>query len=381
MKKLTLLLTAFLVCYLANSQQVTTDTSYYYNANGDSVRHLEMRTPAVFTYFITTTRDEIIPKQGTPPPNTPPEITAIPAITITSPATSVSISVTATDPGGSIADYKWVQTAGPTVATLTASDSKTVAISNLTTGSYMFKVTVTDNLGATSVATANVTVNAAMGGGTGGYTVLLYSNNFDNASSLSTNQLGVNSTPANSISTTIFKSGTGSFRSIVYPGKLQVSGGYRSEQQYPGNYSPDGQETAFEYDELFESYPDVAGLTTQWHGNAAGTSGQMSMWTQSHQFMVQRNIIGTAGSSNIYQSGTLMPILLNHWYHFRWEIKFSTGSDGYARCYIDGTSYFSVTGKTSDGTGQYLKVGQNLFASPSNNSILYIDNLNIWKKP
>lgn len=64
----------------------------------------------------------------------------------------------------------------------------------------------------------------------------------------------------------------------------------------------------------------------------------------------------------------------------RWEIKFSAGSDGYERLYIDGVLYFSVNGQTSDGGGQYLKIGQNLFASPGNNSVMYFDNLNVWKK-
>jgi hypothetical protein len=207
-----------------------------------------------------------------------------------------------------------------------------------------------------------------------GYT-LLYSNGYNTSSDINSNQLG-----RGSISTSVFKSGTGSFKSVVNAGDGQISGGYRSEQQYGDNLSPNGAEIAVEYDELFEALPNVAGLSVQWHGNTSGTSGQMSMWIQGGQFMVQRNTTGTAGSPNIYQQGTLKSIQTNTWYHLRWEIKFSSGSDGYVRVYIDNTLYYSVTGKTSDGSGQYLKVGQNLFASPGKNSILYIDNLNVWKK-
>lgn len=212
-------------------------------------------------------------------------------------------------------------------------------------------------------------------GGTSGYNTLVYQNAFDKNSDINSNQLG-----QGSISTSIFKSGTGSFKSVVSAGESQISGGWRSEQQYPESYTPNGQETSTDYDELFESLP-ASGLSVQWHGNVSGTSGETSLWISSGKFMVQRNTCGTAGCPNTNQSGSLASIQLNRWYHMRWEIKFSSGSDGYERLYIDGVLYFSMTGKTADGGGQYLKVGQNLFPStPKVTSIMYIDNLIVRKK-
>lgn len=203
---------------------------------------------------------------------------------------------------------------------------------------------------------------------------VIYSNNFDKAADINSNQLG-----AGGLSTTIYKNGPGSFRSEVPANADQISSGWRSEQQYPESYSPDNTAMTYEYDIYFESLPDVAGLAVQWHGNTKGTSGQLAMWIGGGKFMVMRNVIGPAGTDNIYQPGPLMTIEEKRWYHFKWEIKFTSGNTGYVRCFIDNSLYYSVTGKTSDGSGQYLKAGQNLFAKPKKLSRLYVDNLRIYK--
>jgi hypothetical protein len=203
---------------------------------------------------------------------------------------------------------------------------------------------------------------------------LIYSNNYDKSSDINSNQLG-----AGSISTTIFKSGTGSFKSVVPAGSEQISGGWRSEQQLPETLTPNNTGLIIEYDIYFETLPTVTGLAVQWHGNTQGTSGQLAMWINSGKFMVMRNTIGTAGSDNIYQEPPLKSIELRKWYHFKWELKFTSGNTGYVKCFIDNDLYYSVTGKTSDGSGQYMKPGQNLFAKPATTSVLYIDNLRIYR--
>lgn len=291
------------------------------------------------------------------------------------PANTVTVTGTGTDTDGTVIGYAWTKISGPSAFTVSGNNSASLVLSNLVQGVYTFRLIVTDNSGGSSKGDdVNITVSAAATT-PGNYGTLIYSNNFNAKADINTNQLG-----SGSISTDVKSEGAGSFKSVVNAGAGQISGGYRSEQQYAESYSPTGADITVEYNEMFETQPNVAGLSVQWHGNASGTSGQMSMWTQGGKFMVQRNTIGTAGSSNIYQSGSLMNIELNRWYKIRWEIRFSPGSDGYVRCYIDNNLYYSVSGKTSDGTGQYLKVGQNLFASPGNNSILYIDELKIWKK-
>lgn len=212
---------------------------------------------------------------------------------------------------------------------------------------------------------------------------LIYSNNFGASTVLDKNQLG-----DGSISKTIFPPGaTGSFKSLVPAGASQISGGWRSEQQYSENLSPDNTDLIYEYDEMFESLPsNTGGLSVQWHGNYDGTSGIQSLWWNGGKFAVQQNLTGASRGSNIMQQrqadgSSLMAIKFGHWYHMRWEIRFSTGSDGYLRLFIDGKLYYEVKGKTTDGKGQYLKVGQNLFPnSPSSNSVMYIANLNVWQK-
>lgn len=304
--------------------------------------------------------------------------------TIVLPVNSVTLKGNASDADGVIVSYLWTMETGAG-GIITSPKSAVTTVTGLNKGGYRFKLTVTDNAGGTATDTMHVTVFAStptpgpidttQPGPSGGYNTLLYSNGFDKPSDINTNQLG-----AGSISTTVFKSGTGSFNSLVTAGEGSISSGWRSEQQYPETYSQTGDEIAVEYDEMFASLPDVGGLSTQWHGNVSGTSGETSLWISGGDFMVQRSVCGGAGCGNSYQGGTLMKIQTNRWYHMRWEIKFSAKTDGYERLYIDGVLYFSVNGQTSDGGGQYLKVGQNLFASPGVNSSLYVDNLNIWKK-
>ena len=69
------------------------------------------------------------------------------------------------DPDGSIVSHVWTQVSGAT-ATITTPSSYTTTITGLTTGTYVFRLTVTDNLGATGQDDMTVTVSAGSGGGT-----------------------------------------------------------------------------------------------------------------------------------------------------------------------------------------------------------------------
>jgi gliding motility-associated-like protein len=82
-------------------------------------------------------------------------------ITITLPTNSTNITGSGSDPDGSITGYAWTQVSGPGASTLTNASSATVSVSNLIQGVYTFRLTVTDNNGATGFANVNVTVNAA----------------------------------------------------------------------------------------------------------------------------------------------------------------------------------------------------------------------------
>src|SRR5690606_24371057 len=64
------------------------------------------------------------------------------------PATSIKLVGSAKDADGSIASYKWTQYGGPTTASIASSTSATATFSGLKAGNYYFRLTVTDNGGA-----------------------------------------------------------------------------------------------------------------------------------------------------------------------------------------------------------------------------------------
>jgi hypothetical protein len=84
--------------------------------------------------------------------------------TITLPASSVTLSGSGTDPDGSIASYAWSKVSGGS-ATINSPSSASTTISGLAQGSYIFRLTVTDNAGATASDDVLVTVNGSSGGG------------------------------------------------------------------------------------------------------------------------------------------------------------------------------------------------------------------------
>jgi gliding motility-associated-like protein len=77
--------------------------------------------------------------------------------TITLPVNSINLTGSGTDPDGTIATYLWTKVSGP-AATMTNVNTPTVSLSALTDGSYVFRLTVTDNSGATASADVTVTV-------------------------------------------------------------------------------------------------------------------------------------------------------------------------------------------------------------------------------
>jgi hypothetical protein len=110
---------------------------------------------------------------GTPPPNQPPTVSAGSSQTITQPASSTTLSGTAGDVDGVIASQQWTQVSGPSNATLTNAASLTATATGLVVGIYSFRLTVTDDDGASASATTSVVVNPAPSGR--GTTEVVYS--------------------------------------------------------------------------------------------------------------------------------------------------------------------------------------------------------------
>jgi dienelactone hydrolase len=92
----------------------------------------------------------------------PPVVNAGVDKTVTLPLTTALIlNGTATDSDGTIAKYLWSKYSGPNV-TVQNSGTPSLSITKMYEGTYVFKLAVTDNLGAQSIDYVTVTVKAAV---------------------------------------------------------------------------------------------------------------------------------------------------------------------------------------------------------------------------
>jgi Carbohydrate binding module (family 6)/Secretion system C-terminal sorting domain len=83
--------------------------------------------------------------------------------TVALPSDGVALSGSGTEPGGTIASYAWTWVSGPGQYTFNSTTVANPVVSNLTAGTYVFKLTVTDANGATASANVSIVVNAATG--------------------------------------------------------------------------------------------------------------------------------------------------------------------------------------------------------------------------
>jgi hypothetical protein len=95
-----------------------------------------------------------------PASNVPPVADAGTDQNITLPIASVTLNGSgSTDPDGTISTYAWVKTSGPSTYNIVSPSSATTTANNLVVGTYVFTLTVTDNLGATNSDTVTIIVN------------------------------------------------------------------------------------------------------------------------------------------------------------------------------------------------------------------------------
>ncbi|HYG41150.1 MAG TPA: T9SS type A sorting domain-containing protein [Cytophagales bacterium] len=90
--------------------------------------------------------------------NKTPEVNAGSDKTITLPANSISIASTSSDSDGSISSRVWKKMSGPS-ATLSETTGSTLKISKMVAGTYVFRITVKDNDGASDYDEVKVVVN------------------------------------------------------------------------------------------------------------------------------------------------------------------------------------------------------------------------------
>ncbi|MDB4292459.1 Ig-like domain-containing protein, partial [Maribacter sp.] len=97
---------------------------------------------------------------GVSPANNAPSVNAGNDITITLPINTTNLSGSASDVDGSIASYQWTKVSGP-AATIGSPNAAATNISALVQGTYVLRLTATDDDNATGSDTVTVTVNEA----------------------------------------------------------------------------------------------------------------------------------------------------------------------------------------------------------------------------
>lgn len=107
---------------------------------------------------LVTTSYKVYTVTDTVATNTPPTASAGSDQIISLPTNSVTFTGSGTDADGTISSYLWTKEVGGT-ATITSPTSATTTVTGLSAGEYRFKLTVTDNNGATGSDTVHVRVN------------------------------------------------------------------------------------------------------------------------------------------------------------------------------------------------------------------------------
>ncbi|HEU5145627.1 MAG TPA: PKD domain-containing protein, partial [Chryseosolibacter sp.] len=97
----------------------------------------------------------------TPSTNAAPVVSAGSDLNVTLPVSDVYIQGTASDSDGSIASYKWSKIAGGSVG-MTNTGGARLRVYNVLAGSYTFRLSVTDDKGATKYDDVNLTVSATI---------------------------------------------------------------------------------------------------------------------------------------------------------------------------------------------------------------------------
>jgi hypothetical protein len=135
----------------------------YYNKDGGTGMGLFWKSNSLPLEYVPQSQlfTEAISVPPPPPPaNQPPVANAGSDITLTLPVNSTTLDGKASaDADGSIASYLWTKLSGPAEGTIGSPAAAATSVSNLIEGVYIFRLTVTDDKGATGQDDVMVTVN------------------------------------------------------------------------------------------------------------------------------------------------------------------------------------------------------------------------------
>jgi hypothetical protein len=145
------------------------------------------------------------------PGNQPPVADAGQDVTVQLPSSGITLNGSQSlDSDGKIVAYRWVKISGPTTFTLLTPSASTTVLNNMVAGTYVFRLTVTDDKGATDTDTVTVTVLGAKQQDLGILTVVPLPN-----PSTTTFQLKITSANTDNIFIHIYNS-TGGYVTSIY---------------------------------------------------------------------------------------------------------------------------------------------------------------------
>ena len=120
-----------------------------YAETGHNTWEKAYREPDFFEWMLSQQQEQ--------PENQAPSVNAGGKQTIYLPVNKTSFTATATDQDGSIASWFWEQLSGPT-AKMEGTEDSTLELEELEAGTYLFRITVTDNRGARATDQASLEV-------------------------------------------------------------------------------------------------------------------------------------------------------------------------------------------------------------------------------
>ncbi|HWJ91252.1 MAG TPA: carbohydrate-binding protein, partial [Flavisolibacter sp.] len=120
--------------------------------------HYKENNQTVYQWMLQYARGGVVP----PNTNKPPTANAGPTQTVN--GTTAQLSGSGTDPDGTIASYNWTKLSGPTGGNITSPSSPSTGLTGLIGGSYKYRLTVTDNSGATGTSDVVINVIASIPG-------------------------------------------------------------------------------------------------------------------------------------------------------------------------------------------------------------------------